>query len=281
MAKTFHEVMIDVFKDTISIINNDEYFLNAIKQTLDHTVIYQNDELPAFKKVEKRGELRVTKFRTLEAAKYLREEFYRKKIAVLNFASSVNPGGGVERGSLAQEEALCRISTLYPCINNTKTLKGYYYPNRERGSFLADNKIIYSPCVIVFKSDTDVPELLNGNEYYPVDVITCAAPNYRKHYDEKLGKDVSAFTNYEDEYRIHYERAKHIIHSVLAHDIDILVLGAFGCGAFQNHPRVVAQAYRDVLKDYLQYFDLVEFAVFTREYETINYDAFHSILIGD
>ena len=68
--------------------------------------------------------------------------------------------------------------------------------------------------------------------------------------------------------------------SYLAADngVDILVLGAFGCGAFRNDPGVVAKAYANVLKDCRRYFDLIEFAIFCRDFETENYDAFAEIL---
>ena len=68
--------------------------------------------------------------------------------------------------------------------------------------------------------------------------------------------------------------------SYLAADngVDILVLGAFGCGAFRNDPGVLAKAYANVLKDCRRYFDLIEFAIFCRDFETENYDAFAEVL---
>ena len=49
--------------------------------------------------------------RTLEAAK-----FYKgKKVAVLNFANSHSIGGKPFSAG-AQEESICRCSTLYPCL---------------------------------------------------------------------------------------------------------------------------------------------------------------------
>ena len=59
-----------------------------------------------------------------------------------------------------------------------------------------------------------------------------------------------------------------------ANHVDVLVLGAFGCGAFANDPRVVAKAMFDALKEFVGCFDLVEFAAYCRSYETENYDAF-------
>ena len=43
----------------------------------------------------------------------------------------------------------------------------------------------------------------------------------------------------------------------------MLILGAFGCGAFQNDPAIVAEAFRDVLADYRFDFSVIEFAIWS------------------
>ena len=51
----------------------------------------------------------------------------------------------------------------------------------------------------------------------------------------------------------------------------MLILGAFGCGAFQNPPEVVARAYKEVLAEFEYDFDTVEFAVYCPKREqTVN-----------
>ena len=51
----------------------------------------------------------------------------------------------------------------------------------------------------------------------------------------------------------------------------MLILGAFGCGAFQNPPEVVARAYKEVLAEFEYDFDTVEFAVYCLKREqTVN-----------
>ena len=120
--------------------------------------------------------------------------------------------------------------------------------------------------------------MLNCSKTYfiKVDVLTCAAPNLR----EKPGNlynfdgDTSIKVSDDELYQIHTKRAKRILDVAIINNIDILVLGAFGCGAFKNSPCVVAKAYKDILKEYKSYFDLIEFAIFTNEYNKENYLAF-------
>jgi len=50
-----------------------------------------------------------------------------------------------------------------------------------------------------------------------------------------------------------------------------------GCGAFQNDPFIVALAYKIALWEYARYFDTAEFAIYCRQWETENYDAFRNI----
>lgn len=55
---------------------------------------------------------------------------------------------------------------------------------------------------------------------------------------------------------------------------EVLVLGAFGCGAFGNRPEIVAEAFRAVLKQYMQAFKVIEFAVYCKRDDTHNYQVF-------
>lgn len=75
-------------------------------------------------------------------------------------------------------------------------------------------------------------------------------------------------------YQLHLKRAKHIMHIAASNGVDAMILGAFGCGAFANDPIIVSRAYRDAIADYKQFFHVIEFAVYCREDETENYDAF-------
>ncbi len=79
---------------------------------------------------------------------------------MLNFASATNPGGGVVKGSSAQEECLCRCSVLYPCLDTRKMWAKFCDPHRQAGDPLYNDDCIYTPRVRVIKSDVQFSEPL-------------------------------------------------------------------------------------------------------------------------
>lgn len=183
----------------------------------------------------------VSKKRTFEAAKAYRDN----KVAVHNFASASNPGGGVVRGSTAQEECLCRCSYLYFCLNSPDMWDGFYTPHKQARNPLHNDDIIYTPEVTVFKSDTNNPALLPENEWYKVNVITCAAPNLRAMPSNKHntgdGKKAAKISD-KEMLEIHEKRLRRILDVAVSEGNDTVILGAFGCGAFMNKANIVAYA---------------------------------------
>lgn len=72
----------------------------------------------------------------------------------------------------------------------------------------------------------------------------------------------------------HVKRAIHMLTVAASKGADILVLGAFGCGAFENDPRVVARAYKTALEEFPDVFRKIEFAVYCSPQNQENYEAF-------
>lgn len=253
----------NVYRDTAMRYTSEGYLRNAAEKSAENTVFYPMDELPTTESKNKKGRVELSKEKTFEAVLNIRKTDRKSKIAVLNFASAVHPGGGVTKGCTAQEECLCRCSTLLPTIDQRWIKEKYYAPNIERNDRRNTDACIYSPDIIIFKTDDEYPEMMEEKDWCITDVITCAAPDLREIYltDEEL-------------YNLHASRAKHILTVAADNDVDILILGAFGCGAFQNDPHVVARAYRNVLDEHIHDFDLVKFAIFCERYESINYKAF-------
>jgi uncharacterized protein (TIGR02452 family) len=77
---------------------------------------------------------------------------------------------------------------------------------------------------------------------------------------------------------IHINRGKRILEIAKRQNVDVIILGAFGCGAFENKPETVACAYKKLLKDYLYDFETIEFAVAAKSKSDRNYNVFKTIL---
>jgi len=273
---------IRVFEDTKSLYNSDPFLRASIADSREKTRIIPETEKILFSGVPEysgRADIVISRKRSFEAA-----EAYAKQglhVAVHNFASATNPGGGVVNGATAQEECLCRCSTLYPCLNVNDAWNNFYGPHREAGDPLHNGDIIYTPGVTVFKTDTDIPVLMKRNDWFNVDVITCAAPNLRNKpsnqynpADGNFKADIS-----ERELRtIHEQRLGRILSAALAGSCDVVILGAFGCGAFCNPPQVVAEAAKNVISRYLDHFKVIEFAVYCPPDDDSNFRTFSKIL---
>ena len=266
---------VSIFEDTKNICKSHPAVRNAIKLSNDHQEIFLEGDpvFPEPRLLSDPAKVIVSKRRSYEAAmRYMGHE-----TCVLNFASATRPGGGVKSGSSAQEESLCRCSTLFPTIDRKWLWQKYYDVNRAAQNVLHTDACIYSPGVILCKTDESIPKRMKPSDFVTVDVISCAAPNLRNepanyHYPE-TGKPVRMDP---DQLRsIHMKRARHIMHVAAANKVDILILGAFGCGAFANDPEIVAQAYRMAIIEYLPRFDVIEFAIYCKDHETDNYKAFY------
>jgi uncharacterized protein (TIGR02452 family) len=195
--------------------------------------------------------------RSFEAAK----DYKGKKIAVLNFANNHSIGGSPFSAG-AQEESLCRCSTLLPCL---EAMNEPFYQKHicqfasKEINYMGNDDLIYTPDVVVFKTDerTDpiYPKMMDPSEWYKVDVITSAAPQLRK------VRTLPA--NYND---VIFSRIKKILDVAAKEHAEVLILGAWGCGAFKNDINVVSDTFYSLLKNYN--FEVVEFALSDPAYVT-------------
>ena len=285
MNDNSREDRIDVFRDTISLCRTSSRLRRAIQDSkAAQMLILEGDEIPDLPQksiYEDDVNCVVSKKRTFEAAQY----YTGQRICVLNFASATNPGGGVTKGSSAQEECLCRCSTLYPCINADDVKTGFHYRHRsmlKSGDMnaLYNSDCIYTPGIIVMKSDTSLPRILPEAQWYNVDVITCAAPNLRLFPGNPLnpGSDSRAVRISESELiLLHEKRANRILDIAKAHRAEIVILGAFGCGAFRNPPAAVAAGIRNAVDRHRRDFRTIEFAVYCPPRDNRNYEAFREM----
>ena len=259
-----------VFRDTMNLCSENTVLSQAVAQSIASQKIYYDCETSAEKifdtlHAENECAIHVTRNRTFQAAeKYVKTG---KKVCVLNFASSTSPGGGVWGGAGAQEECLCRCSTFYPALEAVKKdFHDRHISLLKSGKMngLYNDDIIFTPDVVVFKTDTVLPETRPQSQWYKVDVITCAAPNLRRR------PEISA----EGLFEIHKTRLEKILAVAAKHKAEVIVLGAFGCGAFMNPPSLVSKAEKEVILKYAPYFKEIEFAVFCPPHYSTNYEAF-------
>lgn len=256
---------VEVFQDTQYRIQTNLLLWQTTKETINNTRVYEelftSEKQPYYRDMKVSFEENLT---LLSAAAYCNSG---KKTAVLNFANPIEPGGGVLRGANAQEEYLCRASNLYYSLTCEQAKMFYQHhkqirlKEKENNSFfLASDLIIYSPGVTVIREDIGyLPDMFNPTQEYTehwmkVDVITCAAPYFAN--PESILSDEVLYTLFR-------KRIRNIFESAIDNDVDSLVLGAFGCGAFHNPPMLVAKAFSDVLleKRYRNAFSDVLFAV--------------------
>lgn len=160
-----------------------------------------------------------------------------KPVCVLNMANAIWAGGGFRNGSLAQEEELCYRSSLI------FTLKLRFYP-------MGELEAIYSPTVVIIregiKKDYELLDLKKPRSLPVVSVISMAAL-----YNPGLWWPTSGPPTYEDlvDRDVMKEKMRVILRMAAHNKHRRLVLGALGCGAF-NNPRVeVANCWAEVLKE--------------------------------
>ena len=261
MQKDYRRINREVMTHTYELCSK----INSLKKSIEYSisnqkVILETDNINPERQESCQSKIFVSKKRTYEAAR----AYKGRKIAVLNFANNHSIVGAPYSAG-AQEESLCRCSTLLPCLEACEST--FYQPHRDAfDKGVLDNygndDIIYTPRITVFKTDESDPELLDENYWFNVDVITCAAPEVKYGYNSNL-------------YKILVNRITRILDIASKNGVEVLILGAFGCGAFGNPPEMVAKVFHDLLCHYN--FDIVEFAVFTRN-DATNYDVFNKVI---
>lgn len=156
-------------------------------------------------------------------------------VTLLNFASARNPGGGFLNGAKAQEEDLCRCSGLYPCL---LTCPEYYNSNRNQTSLLYTDHAIFSPSVPFLRLSGKSPWLA---EPFFASVITAPAPNTGPYLRENpTGLEILSET--------FVRRWKNVLRIARDRGTKRLLLGAWGCGAFQGDPVLASRTAQEAIE---------------------------------
>ena len=183
----------------------------------------------------------------------------KTNLVALNFASAINPGGGVLSGANAQEESLARSSGLYSCLLRKPM---YYNRNNLLNHSYYNDEMIYSPGVVFFRDG----ELNLLEEPFFMSIITAAAPAKMIMKEPDLLRINEAF-------RVRINR---ILQLSMQKGHKTLILGAWGSGAFGNDAQVVANIFKNCLNNY-SCFEHICFSVYDKPENTYNFDSFKKV----
>lgn len=261
------ESLINCFNDTIEI--SKSILSTETKKAIKSNKVYKENFIAKNRTIQNENHLDIFDFIIVESNTSFnaaKEYLQYGKTAVLNFANPHYPGGGAQNGARAQEECLCRSSNLYLCISNQNVFDDYYLYNRNIGNKFFSDRLIYTKDVTVFKDDSTIPKMLPEDEWFNVDVITCAAAYIANR----------RYTNKAALKQLFKGRIKNIFESAIDNDVDVIILGAFGCGAFKNPPELVAKAFHEVIdeNDYSKHFKKIVFAIKNNNATSNNYGVF-------
>ena len=248
---------IRIFNETLALCKENPQLIESVKHSTDNQKIYLEGEEISFTHSDREdaAEIRLTDSRTVNAAK----KYSGQRVCILNFASSVTPGGGVVNGSSAQEESICRVTTLYPSLSDDKAIAKFYYAHRIKidnyeMSRANNDDCIYTPDVIALRDDYGSLSLLDEKDRYSFDVITCAAPDLRHGRGAiDLGPD--------EIFELFCRRISRILTVAAVNNVEVMILGAFGCGAFGNDPAIASLAFRKSIQEYIHDFKVIDFAI--------------------
>ena len=261
----------NIAEDTLKILE-DGYFKQANGETqsiaelqkyaIENTKVYSPEESNQLildrtsSPVSTPTKISVVHGTTLDITRKLIAEG-NKDVLCLNFASAKNPGGGFLGGSQAQEESIARSTGLYPCQMKAWT---YYEINRNSTSCFYTDYMIYSPKVPILKNEEGeiCPEIMTTG------IITAPAVNtgvVKRKEPNRVGEVKEVMKR----------RIAKVLAIALLNNHKSIVLGAWGCGVFQNDPVEIAQYFNEVIEsDFKDEFREIVFAIYSRQEKFIN-----------
>ena len=273
----------DVWSNTKAIVHAGGYTLSDGRhvsilkdgEERRESTFYSEEFRAEFEPLNTPPEITVVSDDCLDAAhKWIREGL---DVSVLNMASRRNPGGGVQKGSGAQEEYLFRCSDYFMFMYGFADYAEQYGLKRSKYQYPLDRNFggIYSPNVCVFRENESTGYRLSESVRH-VNMIAVPAMNSPRLVnvkgEERISGDLVGGVK---------NKIRTIFRIACANAQRNLILGAHGCGAFHNPPEHIAELFRDVLseQEFSGAFSRICFAVKTDHNSKggRNYDAFAKV----
>lgn len=199
-------------------------------------------------------------------------KIYGSIFTVLNMANPHYPGGGYMQGCVAQEENMFRRSDCHFSIqDNHFDFDRNRYSSDISNLLSAKDGIVYidkTPRVCIRNQEnikqSDLGyEWMQDNDIFPFIEMRAAAQDCR----------YSVFDEKEADRRICAQ-----FNTLIKHNIQHVILGAFGCGAFNNPSETIAHIYKKYIDQLSSHFRVIVFSIYNAGYGPDNYTIFKKIL---
>lgn len=225
---------------------------------------------------------------SVQVATKIQDELVRlyddAEVGILNSASGKYPDKFL-RGTLSQEEGICRSTLLYPCLEQYKDRPHYFYYVNQTQKYQESSSscAIFCPRVPTIREDSMRGDLLDN--YRKFSFVNIPAPNafvlgtdqeatvpkaQKPGSEERLNEEFMSIDS------AMYDRIFRALCIFAESGCTDLVLCAFGCGVHGNSPRKIANCFKTILSNELKgRFRLVAFAIPTSRPQ--NYEEFAKV----
>lgn len=279
--------LINISKETLAIAKTGKYqtrkgkvvdVSEALKYSLENSLHYHSSHVFEPSKTTNE-QFESTEFcvcygSSLQVATKLQDELIRleehAEVGILNSASGKFPDKFL-RGTLSQEESLCRSSLLYPCLEQYKDRPHHFYYVNQKAKYYESSSscAIFCPRVPVIREDSMEGFLLDN--YRHMSFVNIPAPNaFVLGTDDEEATIPKAQKPGADEKDKEFMSIDAAMHDRLFRALSIfaengcthLVLCAFGCGVHGNNPKTIANCFKSILSNELKgRFRMVVFAI--------------------
>lgn len=252
------EERIQMFEETIRFCRENRKLAGAIRETMVGTSCYDNssqlctDNGNGWKNTSEFPRVLTAGQDVVTMVQQGMREFPRCRIGVLNLGAGTNPGGMVLQGGAAQEESLCRCSTLYPCLRTQEGMKRFYGRHRQGGDSYYTDICMYTPGIVGIRKGDRQCFISDERDWYVFDVITCSAPYVRRKQTDGSGEECCG----EKVQEVLERRIQGMLEVALFQGIEVCVMV---CGMQEDSRYIVQSAWNNALKNRANFFKAIGF----------------------
>lgn len=196
---------------------------------------------------------------------------YAHTFCVLNMANPTYPGGGYLYNCVAQEENMFRRSDCFFSITDNLLDSELYSYNTNFSNLLqAHNNLVYldtNPRLCIKSGEQSQYKLLDNSNIFSFLELRASAQDLRNGNSLNIDNAV--------------HRIEAQFDTLLQHNIQHVIFSAFGCGAFNNPPKTIANIYKQQILNYKKYFKAIVFAIYYPGYGPDNYTTFSKVLLAN